>query len=132
MATERRCPAKDERDIVDVLKKQRLDHARPWEAISPDYLTTREFLSLAGVGGGGRKYLQTLFYLEIASRKEESAHLLPDYLKRCFRDGSVRVHVFRSRSEGLIGVEYAFLCRARWKVRRSHQGDPVVQERQGP
>jgi hypothetical protein len=96
----------DERDIVDILKKQRLDHARPWEAISSDYLTTREFLSLAGVEGGGRKYRQTLFYLEIASRKEGSGHLLPDYLKRCFRDGSVRVHVFRSRSEGLIGVEY--------------------------
>jgi len=96
----------DQRDIVGILKKKRLDDARPWEAISADYLTTREFLSLAGVEGRGRKYQQTLFYLEIASRKAESGHLLPDYLKRYFRDGLVRVHVFRSRSEGLIGVEY--------------------------
>ena len=96
----------DEREIIDVLRKQRLDHARPWKAISSDYLTTREFLSLIGLEGRGREYRQTLFYLEIASKRDNSGHLLPDYLKKCFRDGSVRVHVFHSRSEGLIGVEY--------------------------
>jgi len=96
----------DEQELIDMLKKQRLDHARPWKAISSDYLTTREFLSLMGIEGRGRDYRQTLLYLEIASRRENANHLLPDYLKKCFRDGSVRVHVFRSRSAGLIGVEY--------------------------
>jgi hypothetical protein len=96
----------NEREIVNILKKQRLDQARPWKAISSDYLTTREFLSLVGIEGRGREYRQTLLYLEIASRRDNANHLLPDYLKKCFRDGSVRVHVFRSRSAGLIGVEY--------------------------
>ena len=96
----------DEQEIVDILKKQKLDHARPWKAISSDYLTTREFLSLIGIEGRGREYRQALFYLEIASKRDNNGHLLPDSLKKCFRDGSVRVHVFRSRSEGLIGVEY--------------------------
>jgi hypothetical protein len=96
----------DEREIVDILKKQRLDHARPWKAISSDYLTTREFLSLIGIDGRGREYRQTLFYLEIVSKRDSSGHLLPDYLKKCFRDGSVRVHVFHSRNARLIGVEY--------------------------
>ena len=96
----------DEQEIVDILKKRRLDQARPWTAISSDYLTTREFLSLVGIQGRGREYRQALFYLEIASKRDNADHILPDYLKRCFRDGAVRVHVFRSRSEGLIGVEY--------------------------
>ncbi len=96
----------DEQEIVDILKKQRLDQARPWEAISSDYLTTREFLSLVGIGGRGREYRQALFYLEIASKRDNTGHILPDYLKRCFLNQAVRVHVFRSRSEALIGVEY--------------------------
>ena len=96
----------DEQEIMDVLKQQRLDHARAWKAISSDYLTTREFLSLIGIEGKGREYRQALFYLEIASRRDNKAHLLPDYLKKCFRDGSVRVHVFHSRNSDLIGVEY--------------------------
>jgi hypothetical protein len=96
----------DEQEIIDVLKKQRLDHARPWKAISSDYVTTREFLSLIGIEGTGREYRQALFYLEIASKRDNKGHLLPDYLKKCFRDGSVRVHVFHSRNSDLIGVEY--------------------------
>lgn len=96
----------DEREIVAILRKQRLEQARPWEAISSDYLTTREFLSLVGIGGRGSKYRQALFYLEIASRRESAGHILPEYLKGCFRNGAVRVHIFRSRSEELIGVEY--------------------------
>ena len=77
----------DEQEIVDILKKQRLDQARPWEAISSDYLTTREFLSLVGIEGRGREYRQALFYLEIASKRDNAGHILPDYLKRCFRNG---------------------------------------------
>ena len=96
----------DEQEIIDILKKQRLDQARPWKAISSDYLTTREFLSLVGIEGRGREYRQALIYLEIASKRDNTGHILPDYLKKCFRNGFVRVHVFRSRSEGLIGVEY--------------------------
>ena len=96
----------DEQEIIGILKQQKLDHARPWKAISSDYLTTREFLSLIGIEGKGREYRQALFYLEIASRRENKSRLLPDYLKKCFRDGSVSVHVFHSRNSGLIGVEY--------------------------
>jgi hypothetical protein len=96
----------DEQEIVEILKKQRLDQARPWQAISSDYLTTREFLSLVGIEGRGREYRQALFYLEIASKRDNAGHILPDYLKGCFRNGAVRVHVFRSRNEDLIGVEY--------------------------
>ncbi len=96
----------DEQEIVDILKKQKIDHARPWKAITSDYLTTREFLSLIGIEGSGREYRQALFYLEIASKRDNKDHLLPDSLKKCFRDGSVRVHVFHSRNSGLIGVEY--------------------------
>lgn len=96
----------DDREIVDILKKQRFDHAHPWKPISSDYLTTREFLSLIGVTDRGREYRQALFYFEIASKRTVSGHILPDYLKRCFRDRTVCVHTFRSRSAGLIGVEY--------------------------
>ena len=96
----------DEQEIVDILKKQKIDQARPWTAISSDYLTTREFLSLVGIEGRGREYRQALFYLEIASKRDNKGHLLPDSLKNCFRDGSVRVHVFHSRNSDLIGVEY--------------------------
>jgi hypothetical protein len=96
----------DEQEIIDILKKQKLDHAHPWKALSSEYLTTREFLSLIGFEGRGKEYRQTLFYLEIAAKRDNKGHLLPDYLKKCFRDGAVRVHVFRARSEDLIGVEY--------------------------
>jgi exopolyphosphatase/guanosine-5'-triphosphate,3'-diphosphate pyrophosphatase len=41
----------NEREIVNALKKRRLDEARPWKAISSDYLTARELLSLIGIGG---------------------------------------------------------------------------------
>ena len=44
----------DEQEIMDILKKQKLDHARPWKALSSEYLTTREFLSLIGFEGGER------------------------------------------------------------------------------
>ncbi len=96
----------DELEIVGILKQQRVDHARPWKAISSEHLTTREFLSLIGIEGRGREYRQSLLYLEIASRRDNTDHLLPDYLKTCFRDGRVHVHVFRSRNESLVGVEY--------------------------
>ena len=96
----------DERQIAGILKNQRMEHARPWKPISPDYLTTKEFLSLIGIEGRGREYRRTILYLEIASRRDNSDQLLPDYLRKGFRDGMVRVHVFRARSETLIGVEY--------------------------
>ncbi|OPY03281.1 MAG: hypothetical protein A4E61_01154 [Syntrophorhabdus sp. PtaB.Bin184] len=96
----------NEQEIIHILKKQRVDHARPWEAISTEYLTAREFFSLVGIEGRGRDYRQALIYLEIASKRDNSGNVMPDYLKKCFRNGVVRVHVFRSRNERLVGVEY--------------------------
>jgi hypothetical protein len=96
----------DQREIVGILNRQRLNQARPWTAISSDYLTTREFLSLVGVEGRGREYRQALLYLDMASRRHNSSPLLPAYLRNCFRGGTVRIHVFQGRSKDLIGVEY--------------------------
>ena len=51
----------DERDIVDILKKQRLDHARPWEAISTELIRPpgsfcRSPASEAGGGNTGKRF----------------------------------------------------------------------------
>jgi hypothetical protein len=102
-------------------------HGRP---ISSDYLTTREFLSLIGIEGRGREYRQILLYLEIASRRDKTDHLLPDYLKKCFRDGVVRVHVFRSRNEDLVGVEYPVPIRS-LEERYAQRINELVSSRNG-
>lgn len=96
----------DQREIVGLLNRHRLNQARPWMAISSDYLTTKEFLSLIGIGGRGKEYRQALLYLDIASRRHNSGQLLPAYLRNCFRRGVVSVHVFQGRSKDLIGVEF--------------------------
>lgn len=95
----------DENKVRELFRQERLRRATPWEPVTADYLTTREFLSLIGIEGRGRRYRRTLYYLDVASSADNS-HLMPDYLRRCFKGGIVHVHVFQGRARGPISQEY--------------------------
>jgi len=53
------------REIADILQAERLKRARPWTPVSTDQLTAREFFSLIGIEGKGRKYRRVLRYLRL-------------------------------------------------------------------
>ncbi len=95
----------DEKTVKEFFRQERLRRASPWKPVSGDYLTTREFLSLVGIDGKGRRYRRTLYYLDIAASGDNS-DLMPDYLRRCFKKGVVHVQVFHGRAEGPIALEY--------------------------
>ncbi|OPY70733.1 MAG: hypothetical protein A4E57_00350 [Syntrophorhabdaceae bacterium PtaU1.Bin034] len=95
----------DEKTVKEFFRQERLRRASPWKPVSTDHLTTREFLSLVGIESRGSKYRRTLYYLEIAASGDNS-HLIPDYLRRCFKEGVVHVQVFHGRAEGPIALEY--------------------------
>ena len=78
----------DLKEAVAMLKQEKLSRARPWSAISDDYLTAREFLSLIGIPGKGRDYRRTIRWLSMASSDRSDKNLyMPEYLKKCFREG---------------------------------------------
>ena len=95
----------DEKRVKELFRQEKLKHACPWKPVSADYLTTREFLSLIGIEGRGRRYRRALYYLDVAASGDNS-HLVPDYLRRCFKEGAVYVHVFQGRARGPISQEY--------------------------
>ena len=95
----------DETKIKELFMQEKLKRASPWKPVSADYLTTREFLSLVGIDGKGKAYRKTIYQLDIAASADNN-HLMPDYLRRCFREGVVRVHVFRGRARGPVSLEY--------------------------
>ena len=95
----------DEKRIKELFRQEKLKRAYPWKHVSADYLTTREFLSMIGIDDRGKRYRQTLYYLDVAASGDNN-HLMPDYLRRCFREGVVSVHVFRGRAKGPISLEY--------------------------
>jgi hypothetical protein len=96
----------DRRELADMLKQERLKSARPWEPISDDYLTAREFLSLIGIHGKSKAYRRALRVLRIAHSRSDLLGHLPEYLTNCFREGIVQVHLFRGTSKGAVAVEY--------------------------
>ena len=97
----------DLKEAVAMLKQEKLSRARPWSAISDDYLTAREFLSLIGIPGKGRDYRRTIRWLSIASsdRSDKNLHM-PEYLKKCFREAVVCAHLFRGTAKGAVTFEY--------------------------
>jgi hypothetical protein len=95
----------DEKRVKELFRQEKLKRARPWKPVSADYLTTREFLSLIGIDGRGKTYRETLYRLDVAASGNNN-HLMPDYLRRCFREEVVCVHIFRGRAKSPIPLEY--------------------------
>ncbi len=95
----------DKEKVKELFRQERLRRAFPWKPVSADYLTTRECLSLIGIESRGKRYRRTLYYLDIAASGDNS-HLIPDYLRSCFKEGIVHVRVFQGRAEGPISLEY--------------------------
>jgi hypothetical protein len=95
----------DEKKIKQLFTQEKLKRAHPWEPVSADYLTTMEFLFLIGIDGKGKTYRETLYHLDVAASADNN-HLMPDYLRQCFREGVVCVHIFRGRAKGPIPLEY--------------------------
>ncbi len=92
--------------LTAMLKEAKLKRARPWEPISDDYLSAREFLSLVGIHGKGRGYRRALCYLRLAAGNSDILNRTPDSLKDCFQEGLVCVHSFRGSTGGAVGIEY--------------------------
>lgn len=92
-------------EIAEILQAERLKRAQPWAPVSSDQLTAREFFSLIGIKGKGRRYRRTLRYLRLTCNRDDEADRAPVYLSKCFRDG-VMVIVFQGRGHGAVSVEY--------------------------
>ena len=105
-SVERRYPVVELKEIVAALKEAKLASARPWMPISNDYLTVREFLSLIGLYGKRKEYRLTIRHLSMASTRNDSNLPAPEYLKECFREGMVCVHLFRGSPKGTVAFEY--------------------------
>jgi hypothetical protein len=73
--------------------------------VSAEQLTAREFLSLVGIKGKGRRYRRTLRHLSLTLTRNDEADRAPAYLTRCFRQGMI-VEVFEGRGRGAVSVEY--------------------------
>ena len=95
----------DEKKIKELFMQEKLKRAHPWKPVSADYLTTMEFLFLIGIDGKGKTYRETLYHLDVAASADNN-HLMPDYLRHCFREWVVCVHIFRGRAKGPIPLEY--------------------------
>ena len=92
-------------EIADVLREEKMKRALPWTPVSADQLTAREFLTLIGIKGKGRRYRRTLRYLRLTFSRDDEANRAPVYLSKCFREG-VMVQVFQGRGHGAVSVEY--------------------------
>lgn len=92
-------------EIAMVLQAERLKRAQPWAPASRDQLTAREFFSLIGIKGKGRRYRRTLRYLRLSCSRDDESERAPAYLAKCFRKG-VTVMVFQGRGHGAVSVEY--------------------------
>ncbi len=91
-------------EVRAMLRQEKLDRARPWTPISGEYLTAREFLSLIGIYGKKRGYRSTIRWLSMASSRT-GGHM-PEYLKKCFKDGIVCAHLFQGSPKGAVTFEY--------------------------
>jgi hypothetical protein len=92
--------------FIGMTKEAQLKRALPWEPISDDYLSAREFLSLMGIHGKSKRYRRALSYLRLAAAGSAIVDHLPDLLKDCFREGLVSVHPFRGSTRGAVAIEY--------------------------
>ena len=88
-------------EIADVLHEEKMKRVRPWTPVSTEQLTAREFLTLIGIEGKGRRYRRTLRFLRLTFNRGDGR--APGYLGTCFRAG-VRVEVFEGH--GAVSVEY--------------------------
>ena len=93
------------REIADVLHQEKMKRVRPWTPVSTEELTAREFLTLVGIEGKGRRYRRTLRFLRLTFNRGDEADRAPGYLSKCFRAG-MRVQVFHGRGHGAVPVEY--------------------------
>jgi hypothetical protein len=92
-------------EIAELLQEERLKRACPWTPVSAEQLTAREFLSLIGIKGKGRRYRRTLRHLSLTCTRNDEADRAPGYLTKCFRQGVI-VQVFQGRGHGAVSVEY--------------------------
>ena len=89
-----------------IIDEQQLLTARPWEPLTEDYLSTYEFLTVLGIKRSSRKRKEIQRYLYLACSRTDAQSLLPDYLKRVFLDGVVRVHFFNYKKKGPVKFMY--------------------------
>jgi len=89
-----------------MITEEKLKRSRPWEPISDDYLSAREFLSLIGIQGKSKAYRRALRYLTMAAYRSDILDRMPDSFKDCFREGIVRSHSFRGTTGGVVAFEY--------------------------
>jgi len=92
--------------FIGMTKEAELKRAQPWEPISDDYLSAREFLSLMGIRGKTKRYRRALGYLRLAATGSAIVYHLPDLLKDCFREGLVNVHPFKGSTGRAVAIEY--------------------------
>jgi len=92
--------------FIGMTEEAELKRAQPWEPISDDYLSAREFLSLMGIHGRSKGYRRALGNLRLAATGSAIVYDLPDLLKDCFRGGLVNVYPFRGSTGGTVPIEY--------------------------
>ena len=91
-------------DINDAIVSMRYANAREWEPISDKYLTLKEFATLVGLSCSRSNLARLRTYLNLVIGGNNQNNI-PDIIKRLFRDGHAKVHIFRGINT-TVNVEY--------------------------